>query len=398
MMRSRRPSPLLSIFLIVLVDLLGVTIILPLLPFYAEELGASPVVVGMLLSIYGLCQLLAGPVLGAWSDRVGRKRVLLISQLGTFFSFILLAFAKTLPVVFLARAIDGITAGNITVAQAYVADVTEPRNRARAFGLIGMAFGFGFLVGPAFSAFLAPYGPKYPILAAAALSALSILATTFLLRTVKEEREEHAIHSPTTRAGSLGLTLKGFAECFRNPETAKPLIQLAAFFFSFSLYFGGFALFAERRFLQGGAHFGAREVGYVFAFSGLIGLIIQGGLIHHLVKRFGELRLGASGFIFQGLGFLLLGYISSPLWVLAAVGGISYGSAVIRPTLTSMLTRATTRSRQGMALGVMQSLHSLATTIGPLAAGWLIGESLMLTYVWLGGLLAFTGFYLTLKK
>src|SRR5436190_23849314 len=175
-----KTSPLLSIFLIVLVDVLGLTIILPLLPFYAESFGATPAVVGLLVSAYALCQLIAGPPLGHLSDRVGRRPVLLVSQIGTCIGFIMLGFAQTLWLVFLARIIDGLTAGNLTVAQAYISDVTEPQNRAKAFGLIGVAFSLGFLVGPALSGFLAQYSNQYPILAAAALSFTSICCTYFL--------------------------------------------------------------------------------------------------------------------------------------------------------------------------------------------------------------------------
>src|SRR5262249_1769340 len=157
----KKKSPLLSIFLIVLVDVLGLTIILPLLPFYAESLGATASVVGLLVSTYAVCQLIAGPPLGHLSDRIGRRPVLLVSQIGTCVGFLILGFARTLWVVFLARIIDGLTAGNLTVAQAYIADVTEAENRAKAFGLIGIAFGVGFLVGPGISGFLAQYNNTY---------------------------------------------------------------------------------------------------------------------------------------------------------------------------------------------------------------------------------------------
>src|SRR5881628_2981936 len=177
-------SPLLSIFLIVLVDVLGLTIILPLLPFYAESLGATPAVVGLIVSTYAICQLIAGPPLGHLSDRVGRRPVLLVSQMGTFAGFLILAFSRVLWMVFLARIIDGLTAGNLTVAQAYISDVTEPENRAKSFGIIGIAFGLGFLVGPGVSGYLAQFNHIYPILAAAALSFTSIACTYFLLPSV----------------------------------------------------------------------------------------------------------------------------------------------------------------------------------------------------------------------
>src|SRR2546422_9997264 len=148
-----RRSPLLPIFLIVVVDILGLTIMLPLLPFYAEHFGASPAVVGLLVSTYAVCQLVAGPVLGQLSDHLGRKPVLTASQVGTFVGFLVLAYAPNLFFVFLARVIDGLTAGNLSIAQAYIADVTAPKERARAFAVIGIAFGIGFLIGPGASGY-----------------------------------------------------------------------------------------------------------------------------------------------------------------------------------------------------------------------------------------------------
>src|SRR6266480_2994437 len=188
--QPRRGSPLLPIFLIVMVDVLGLTILLPLLPFYAEHFGASPTVVGLLVSTYAICQLVAGPVLGQISDRVGRKPVLLVSQIGTFVGFLVLAFAPNLFVVFLARVIDGVTAGNLSIAQAYIADVTRPKERSRAFAVIGIAFGIGFLIGPGASGYLTThFGFHVPILCAAALSLLSILGTTFLLPAIPPHPE-----------------------------------------------------------------------------------------------------------------------------------------------------------------------------------------------------------------
>src|SRR6266567_3861103 len=176
-----RRSPLLPIFLIVSVDVLGLTLILPLLPFYAERLGANPTVVGLLVSTYAVCQLVAGPMLGRMSDHMGRRPLLLVSQAGTFIGFLILAFANSLWLVFLSRVIDGLTAGNLSLAQAYISDVTKPENRARSFGVIGIAFGIGFLVGPGVSGFLSQYGYAYPILAAAFLSASSVVCTATLL-------------------------------------------------------------------------------------------------------------------------------------------------------------------------------------------------------------------------
>ena len=166
------------------VDVLGLTLMIPLLPFYAERMGASPSQVGWLIGIYAACQLVSGPLLGRLSDTTGRKPLLIVSQLGTCAGFIVTAFAPNLWVLFLARAIDGMTAGNLSLAQAYISDVTKPEDRARAFGLIGIAFGLGFLVGPAVSGALAGFDYRLPIFAAAALSALSVLTTWLLLPAV----------------------------------------------------------------------------------------------------------------------------------------------------------------------------------------------------------------------
>ena len=225
-----KKSPLFSIFLIVLVDVLGLTIILPLLPFYAESFGATPAVVGMLVSAYAACQLIAGPPLGHLSDRVGRRPVLLVSQMGTFAGFLMLASARALWMVFLARIIDGLTAGNLTVAQAYISDVTTPENRAKSFGMIGIAFGLGFLVGPAASGYLAQFSHTYPILAAAALSLTSVLCTYFLLPAAAPHP------APETEQGRISA----YIESFQDAKLGPMLWQFFAFTFAFSTLFSGF--------------------------------------------------------------------------------------------------------------------------------------------------------------
>jgi MFS family permease len=212
---SRGRSPLLPIFLIVVVDVLGLTIILPLLPFYAERLGASPTVVGLLVSSYAACQLIAGPLLGQISDRMGRRPLLLVSQMGTFIGFLILAWAGSLWLVFLARIIDGLTAGNLSLAQAYISDVTRPEERAKSFGVIGVAFGIGFLIGPAISGFLSTFGYQFPIFAAAALSATSILSTYFLLPSVSPAPESNGEAGPPAPAGRR-LRVLDWGRCSRD--------------------------------------------------------------------------------------------------------------------------------------------------------------------------------------
>ena len=374
-------SPLLSIFLVVLVDVLGLTIILPLLPFYAESLGATPSTVGLLVSAFAICQLLVGPPLGHLSDRVGRRPVLLISQLGTFVSFVILAFARTLWVVFLARIINGLTAGNLTVAQAAISDVTKPEERAKAFGLIGVAFSIGFMVGPAAAGFLAQYGNEYPILAAAGLSAASIVATYFLLPAIAPHPDSH-------REQGSRLTL--YLGAFKDVHLAPVLLQFFVFTFAFTTFISGFALFAERRLTYNAAPFGAKEVGYMFAFLGLLGILAQGA-IGALVKTFGESRLVQMGFAMMAAGFVLMGRVQYIPYVLLAITLITLGNAILRPSITSLITTKAARHRQGMVIGLMQSLMSVGQIVAPVVAGLLIEHQFLTAWAWTGGIVCGIG-------
>jgi MFS family permease len=379
----KKSSPLLSIFLIVLVDVLGLTIILPLLPFYAESLGATAGVVGLLVSTYAVCQLIAGPPLGHLSDRIGRRPVLLVSQIGTCIGFLILGFARTLLLVYLARVIDGLTAGNLTVAQAYIADVTEAENRAKSFGIIGIAFGIGFLVGPGISGFLAQYNNTYPIFAAAGLSFTSIMCTYFLLPSVTAH--EH----PEIEGGSSRWT--ALFDSFKDRQLGPLLWQFFAFVFAFSTFFSGFALFAERRFFYNGMPFGPKEVGYLFAFSGFIGVLIQGGGMGRLVKTFGESSLVQTGFITMAISFALLAGIHGIPMLLVAIGLLTFGSSVLRPSLTSLITMRAARNRQGMVLGITQVLMAIAQIIAPVIAGFLIQGELLAAWAIAGSIFCVAG-------
>ncbi|HUJ49151.1 MAG TPA: MFS transporter [Bryobacteraceae bacterium] len=374
-------SPLLAIFLIVSVDVLGLTIILPLLPFYAEKLGASPAVVGMLVSTYALCQLIAGPILGRMSDHTGRRPLLLVSQLGTFIGFLILAYANALWLVFVSRVIDGLTAGNLSLAQAYISDVTKPEDRAKSFALIGIAFGMGFLIGPAISGFLAQYSYQYPIFAAAALSATSILSTYFLLPS------NVPVAADTPRKFTV-LDWGNYLRYFREPGLGPLLWQFLAFALTFSLFMTGFPLFAERRFLWQGHPFGAKEVGYVYAYLGFLGVILQGGLMGRLVRVFGEINLVRAGFFVAMVGLAALAFTSSIPLLLVVAAAASLGTGMNRPALTSLITQRASRSEQGVVLGITQSLNSLAAICAPTVAGFLIDHSLLTVWALLAAVIS----------
>jgi multidrug resistance protein len=383
---SRFASPLLPIFLIVLVDILGFTIVLPLLPFYAEQLGASPTVVGTLVAMYAVCQLISGPILGQLSDRFGRRPVLLVSQAGTLVGFVMMALAGKLWMVFLARAIDGATAGNLSTAQAYISDVTKPEERTRSFAIIGIAFGFGFLVGPGITGLLAHFSNQAPLWAASALSLTSIVFTFFLLPR-KEPAHQHP-EDPATGPGGKRLSLISWGQYlkyFRVPQMSRLLVQWCCFSLSFSTFIAGFALFAERRYQYQGHPVGVVQIGWIFAFNGFIGIIMQGGVVGKLVKRFGERRVVEMGFLGSFLGYAAIGFTYTIYQLLAVMTFTAVVGAGLRPALTSLVTKQAGRREQGVILGLTQSLTSLAQITAPPLAGFLIGRYWLTPWaIWAG--------------
>jgi MFS transporter, DHA1 family, tetracycline resistance protein len=377
-------ASLLPIFLIVLVDVLGLTIVLPLLPVYGESFGASALVAALLVPVYSACQLFAGPVLGRLSDRIGRRRVLLLSQTGTLAGFLMIADARALWMIFAGRILDGLTAGNLSVAQAYIADNTEAKNRTRAFALIGIAFGVGFTLGPAITGYLSRYGMSVPLFVAAGLSLTSILCTfTLLPPDAKAARK-----GPEARVGMpagerLGvLQWSRYIAFFRRPVLGGVLAEFFFYQMAFSMFISGFALFAERRFTWHDQPFTPREIGYLYAFSGVLGVVFQGGLIGRAVRIFKESRLIMFGLVSLGLGYALLGYVRPVGPLLFAVGLASLGNSVLRPCLTTIVTQVVTDAERGVTLGLMQSLASLASIIAAPISGWLIGRQYLTLWGW----------------
>jgi MFS family permease len=369
---SRARSPLFPIFLIVLVDVLGFTIVIPLLPLYAENFGASPLVATTIFTCYAACSLVSTPLIGSLSDRYGRRPLLLISQAGTCAGFLMLGFADGLWMVFAGRILDGITAGNLSTAQAYISDHTKPEDRAKAFGIIGVAFGIGFLFGPGLSGVLGDYGVRtigdVPFLVSAGLSALSMVCTATLLP--RELPPQHSEGQPTALPGGKRpsvLDLAVYRDYFRRPRLGNLYAQFFLFIFAFSAFTSGFAIFAKQRF-----GWGTRQTGYMFAYAGLLGIILQGGLIGRLVKRFGEVRLALAGFIAAVIGYITLGLAESLVVLVVSSTVSSFGNGVLRPVLTSQISQAVGRQEQGIAIGISGSLSSLAMTMAPVTGGFML--------------------------
>ncbi|MEO6726269.1 MAG: MFS transporter [Blastocatellia bacterium] len=352
---------LIPIFIVVFVDILGFSIILPLMPYYTTHFGASAILTGALIASYSICQFLASPFLGDWSDRRGRRPVLLYSQMGSCLGFILMGMATHLPQpllwILVARIIDGVSGGNLTVAQAYISDITTPEERSRVFGMtIGVSFGLGFLIGPMFGGFLSGFGYDVPAFAAAGLSFLSIMATTFLLPETQHRRDE-------VRPTGLGVYKRIFE--YLNIGELRGLL-LVFFFMSvpFALYVSMFGLFADRR-----LHFTAAQAGYFLGFVGFLGIIWQGGAVGPMVKRFGDYKALLIGLIASAVGLYYLALVDV-WWKLPVVAVLfSFGHGLGRPALTSLITQAAPPDRQGGVLGTTTSLESLGRIIAPLMGG-----------------------------
>lgn len=369
-----KANPLLPIFLIVFVDVLAFTLILPYLPFFAEKYGASPLQVGSIITVFALCQFLSGPVLGQMSDQMGRKPILILSQVGTCLGFIILALSRSLWMVYLARILDGITAGNITVAQAAITDVTKPNERAKAFALIGVSFGLGFFIGPAISAALLHFGSQAPAWGAAGISALSIFSTIFFFKDSLAVHPEKKPFRFTWRDLAQGLNFEPITRYFRLPELRPLLFQFFFFNLSFSAHISCFALFAERRLMYQDHAFGAKEVSYLYAYLGLLGIVVRSTVINRLIDRYGERTTSRIGFAAQGIGFLAYAWVHTiPGALIAATIG-SLGSGVIRPTVASLMSKVVPHQEQGLLFGVSQSIASIATVVAPLLAGYLLGN------------------------
>lgn len=418
---SRGASPrdvrtrLAILFVTVVVDLVGFGIILPLLPFYADRFGASGTVIGVLVLSYSAAQLLFAPVWGRLSDRFGRRPVLLVGLVGSAVSYLVFAFAGSILALLLSRIMAGVGGANVPVAQAYIADITPPERRAGGMGLIGAAFGLGFIFGPAIGGLLAPISPAAPGLAAAALCAGNALVAFFFLpeSLTREEREarrrqESAGSDPeigietggtdptggadrtdrtdqvnqadqasragrTSRVGRAGgdptpaaalLPTTDLRAVVRNREFSTVLLLTFLFTAAFSTMHPVFPLFASERF-----GLDERAVGWLFAFLGTVSAIMQGGVVRALAPRIGEdrlVRLAAVPFV---AGLLLIPMAPSVPFLLVALALLAVGFGGTLPSLVSLLSRAAPDELQGSSLGIGQSVGALARIAGPLAGG-----------------------------
>lgn len=348
------------LFLTVFVDLVGFGIVLPLLPFYADRFGASGLMVGVLVSVYSAAQLVTAPFWGRLSDTFGRRPILLVGLLGSTLSYVVFAYARSVEVLLISRVMAGVGGATVPVAQAYIADITPPKERAGSMGLIGAAFGLGFIFGPAIGGVLAPMGLAAPGLAAAALCFSNAVLAFFLLpeSLTRSERDARERVPGAVRLRDLRVALT-------SPRVLRILTLSFFFTVAFSAMQPTFPLFGAERF--GLAEAG---VGYLFAFLGLVSAIMQGGLVRRLVPMLGEvtlIRLCGVPFI---VGLVLIAAAPGIGVLLLALALLAVGFGGTLPSVVSLLSQVAPDEMQGGVLGVSHSVGATARIVGPILAGW----------------------------
>lgn len=345
------------IFLIVFVNLLGFGIILPLLPYYIESLGAGVLVVGLLSATYSLFQLISAPILGELSDKIGRRPILIFSLLGTTVSFFLLGWAKTLPLLFLSRIIDGASGGNISTAQAYVADITKKENRTQGMGILMAAFSLGFILGPALGGVLSRYGYAVPAYVAGVVSLIATILTYFYLPETVKIKPAAGLIKPKKKYFSF----KDFYDVFTHPQVGNVVIVSFLMMVAFSIMQGTFAWFSEHN-----LGLGAEQNGYLFAYLGFVGIVVQIFLLKKITKAMSDYRLIVISLVMMSVSFVLLAESYDLRLLLLALTGLAFANSILGPVLAGLVSKLTPDHEQGNIMGVSQSVGSIARLIGPI--------------------------------
>ncbi|MGC8784219.1 MAG: MFS transporter [Armatimonadota bacterium] len=348
----------------IFLDLLGFGLIIPQLQYYADAFHATPAFIGMIQAIYSLMQFLFAPFWGRLSDRVGRRPVLLVSIAGSALSYMLFAMARDARMIFLSRLLAGITAANLSTAQAYISDVTPPQERTRAMGLIGAAFGVGFILGPAVGGVLGAWGGNFAIGMAGAVLAGANWFSAFL------RLPESLPAQNRQRAGAwYTFPLRDLPRVLAIPHVGLLALVLFTAIFALANLESTFVLLAKHRY-----GLNQRECSYLFAYLGIMGAVVQGGLIGKLSARFGEARLLLGGYLLQVPALLLIPQMPSTGWLMVVLAVMAMGGGVAGPSLNGLLSKLAPADRRGEVFGVTQSLGSLARVVGPAWGGWSFGH------------------------
>ena len=354
-----KKSPLATILLVVFVDLIGFGMIIPILPLYAKSFQAEEWQIGLLLGCYSFMQFLASPVLGYISDRIGRKPVLLVSLLGSVIGYAVMANAHSLTMLFIARIIAGICGASVGTAAAYIADITPAENRSRRMGLIGAAFGVGFVLGPAIGGILSHFWTVAPFWFGAGLAFLNAIAVLLFLPEPEKHVKRSEVSTPVAadavdRTGSDGIVIL----------IATYFVAIAGFAIVTMIY----PQVLDRRFTLN-----TSQISMVFVFLGLIGAFIQGGAIGRLAKRFGDYKLAGAGLFIMAVSMLAMPLAQNMGLFLLFTFGLAVGNSLAQPTLMAMASRLAATTAQGRVIGTVQSAGSLGRVVGPSAGGFMLG-------------------------
>lgn len=377
---------LLTIFLIVFIDLLGFGIILPLLPYIAERYQASPFTIGVLSATYSFFQLISAPFLGRLSDRFGRKKLLIISQIGSMIGYLILGLAHSLPVLFLARIIDGITGGNISIAQAYIADTTNKKDRARGMGLIGAAFGLGFIFGPAIGGYLSKFSYSLPAFFASFISFITVLTTILFLEETIDEKKAFT-------SSKRQITIKDFIRVLNHYPIGILMITFFIINFSFSIMQGIFALWTEKTF-----RLTASDNGWFFTYVGVIGVLTQLLILPAVIKKFKEKKAFQIGVFSMALGLFLIPIMDNSYWLFFPLTFLPLGNGLSNPIIQSLASENVSPREYGETLGMLQTMGALGRISGPIVGSAIfqqLGKDI--PYYFSSLLLIFILFYLQLK-
>jgi predicted MFS family arabinose efflux permease len=359
-------SSLAILFLIVFIDLLGFGMVIPVMPLYAEKLGASEAWTGLLSTGYSAMQFVFAPIWGRLSDRVGRRPVLLASIAMTAVAFAMYGMAATFGVLLVSRLFAGAATANIAIAQAYVADVTPPEGRAKGMGIIGAAFGLGFVLGPAIGGLLSQRALSTPGYAAALLATANLVAAYFIL----PEPEHRTV--PANRRSRL----TALREELGRPGIRRLLLIYFLIILAFSAMEATYAFLAKQRYGISEVH-----VSYVFAYIGVLVVVVQGGLVGPLTRRLGEKRLLVLGAALQAVALGTLSFAAGLPGLLAATAPLAIGSGLAQPALTSLLSRFSRAEDQGGTLGIGQSAAAFGRILGPEAGTFAFQSSHHYPYV-----------------